>query len=335
MRYILFICIGLLASATLVGQKTRTIAFYNVENLFDTIDGPNDDAEFLPASKSEWNSAKYQEKLQHIREVLLALGKPLICGFSEIENVNVVRAIVKDQKAFKSYGIVHYESPDARGIDVALIYDSSKLTLLKSDRIRFVLPNEENPTTRDILWAQFKGKKESFYVMVNHWPSRRGGTDESDAKRVAAAQVAGHFIDSLNEEKIKLCVRYGKGQPVTNFIGNTENIIFLGDLNDYPENRGPKLIENRLIPMISQSSGPTKGTHCYNNEWGVLDHIFVSKGFISTKKNVVPNSGEIHNFPFLMEEYKGNIQPKRTYAGNKYLGGYSDHLPVSIKIKLR
>jgi endonuclease/exonuclease/phosphatase family metal-dependent hydrolase len=171
--------------------------------------------------------------------------------------------------------------------------------------------------------------------MVNHWPSRRGGTDESDAKRVAAAQVASHFIDSLNQEKINQCMLNAKGQPVTNFIGTTENIIFLGDLNDYPDNRGPQLIAERLSPMISQSSGPTKGTHFYNNEWGVLDHIFVSKGFITAKQNVVPNSGEIHNFPFLMEEYKGNIQPKRTYAGNKYLGGYSDHLPVSIEIRLK
>jgi predicted extracellular nuclease len=105
MKYILFFCIGFAAYANIVAQKTRTIAFYNVENLFDTIDGPNDDAEFLPTSKNEWNTVKYEEKLKHIREVLLALGKPLVCGFSEIENVNVVRAIIKDQKAFKSYGI--------------------------------------------------------------------------------------------------------------------------------------------------------------------------------------------------------------------------------------
>ena len=199
MKISLFIAVVMLTfAAQISAQKTSRIAFYNVENLFDTIDNPNDDAEFLPGSKSEWNTQKYQAKLGHIREVLLAMNKPIIAGFSEIENAGVVRDIIRNQKAFKNYGLVHYESPDARGIDVALIYDSSKLKLLQSNHLRFNLPGEDKATTRDILWAQFGYKKSSFYVMVNHWPSRRSGTDESDAKRVAAAQVAAHFIDSIN-----------------------------------------------------------------------------------------------------------------------------------------
>jgi len=298
-----------------LGQKTRAIAFYNVENLFDTIDGPNDDAEFLPNAKNEWNSFKYEEKLSHIREVLLAMGKPLICGFSEVENAQVVRAIIAKQRDFKNYGALHTESPDARGIDVAMIYDSSKLKLLAYSQLRFILPGETKATTRDILWAQFKSKKQVFYVMVNHWPSRRGGTNESDVKRVAAAKIACQFIDS---------VKKANGLP----------IVLLGDLNDHPENAGPKLLDERLDPMITTASGPTKGTHYYNNEWGILDHIYVSPNFIGTKKGVLKNSGMIHNFPFLMEEYKGVIQPKRTYGGTKYLGGYSDHLPVSIQLRL-
>jgi predicted extracellular nuclease len=244
------------------------------------------------------------------------MGKPLVCGFSEVENAGVVRAIVANQEAFKTYGIVHYESPDARGIDVAMIYDSSKLKLLASDNIRFILPGETKATTRDILWAQFSYKKHPFYVMVNHWPSRRGGTDESDDKRVAAAKTACNFIDSVQK---------ANGYP----------IIFLGDLNDHPENNAPKLIDERLDPMITKDSGPTKGTHFYNNEWGILDHIYVSANFIGKKNGIVASSGQIHNFPFLMEEYKGNIQPKRTYAGSKYLGGYSDHLPVSIQLNIK
>ena len=244
------------------------------------------------------------------------MGKPLVCGFSEVENASVVRAIIANQEAFKSYGIVHYESPDARGIDVAMIYDSSKLKLLASNYIRFILPGETKATTRDILWAQFSYKKHPFYVMLNHWPSRRGGTDESDEKRVAAAKIACNFIDSVQK---------ADGYP----------IIFLGDLNDHPENNAPKLIDERLDPMITKESGPTKGTHFYNNEWGILDHIYVSANFIDKKNGVVSNSGQIHNFPFIMEEYKGTIQPKRTYAGSKYLGGYSDHLPVSIQLKIK
>ncbi len=313
-RIAVIFCVVVLAHVA-EAQKTRSIAFYNVENLFDTLDGPNDDAEFLPSAKNEWNNAKYQEKLSHIREVLLAMGKPLICGFSEVENAGVVRAIIAQQKDFKNYGVVHYESPDARGIDVAIIYDSSQLKLLASNTIRFILPGETKATTRDILWAQFQNKKQVFYVMVNHWPSRRGGTDESDVKRVAAAKIACQFIDSVQKSN---------GLP----------IVLLGDLNDYPDNTGPKLLDERLYPMITTASGPTKGTHYYNNEWGILDHIYVSPNFISSKKGVLKNSGVIHNFPFLMEEYKGVIQPKRTYGGTKYLGGYSDHLPVSIQVKL-
>ena len=316
MKQLLFILIITIFMGNCLGQKTRSVAFYNVENLFDTLDGPNDDAEFLPAAKNQWNAARYEEKLTHIREVLLAMGKPLVCGFSEVENASVVRAIIANQETFKSYGIVHYVSPDARGIDVAMIYDSSKLKLLASNYIRFILPGETKATTRDILWAQFSYKKHPFYVMLNHWPSRRGGTDESDEKRVAAAKIACNFIDSVQK---------ADGYP----------IIFLGDLNDHPENNAPKLIDERLDPMITKESGPTKGTHFYNNEWGILDHIYVSANFIDKKNGVVSNSGQIHNFPFIMEEYKGTIQPKRTYAGSKYLGGYSDHLPVSIQLKIK
>lgn len=317
-------CILLLANNPCLGQKVQKVAFYNVENLFDTIDGTNDDAEFLPLAKYQWNSQKYFEKLAHIREVLLTMGKPMIVGFSEVENASVVRAIIQNQKAFKNYGVLHYESPDARGIDVALIYDSAKLKLLNSGKIRFILPGETKATTRDVLWGQFQFKKTTFYVMLNHWPSRRGGTDESDAKRIAAAKVSAHFIDSLN------AVVSSKAGAKT-----TEKMIFLGDLNDHPENTAPKIIEERLLPMITKDSGPTHGTHFYDNEWGILDHIYVSPSLMEGKFHAVPNSGKIYNFEFLMETYKEQIQPKRTFAGSKYLGGYSDHLPVSISISLK
>jgi predicted extracellular nuclease len=314
MKPLVYFLVLLMLSGNILGQKTKRIAFYNVENLFDTIDGSNDDAEFLPSGENEWNTIKYEEKLSHIREVLLAMGKPIVCGFSEVENAFVVRAIISNQKEFKNYGLVHYESPDARGIDVAMIYDSTQLSLLESNRIRFVLPGETKATTRDIIWALFQYKKQRFYVTVNHWPSRRGGAEQSDNKRVAAAKSACNFIDSVIRT-------------------NNYPIVLLGDLNDHPDNTAPKMVDERLDPMITAESGHTKGTHFYNNEWGILDHIYVTPSFISPKKGAIMASGKIHNLPFLMEEYKGNIQPKRTYAGSKYLGGYSDHLPVSIQVK--
>lgn len=312
---IITVAIMLVFSNQLIAQKSVRIAFYNVENLFDTIDGENDDAEFLPGGKNSWDTQKFNEKITHIREVLLALNKPIIAGFSEIENYGVVRKIIS-HKDFKNYGIVHYESPDARGIDVAMIYDSSKLTLLESGKIRFILPGEQKPTTRDILWAKYQGKKSIFYVTVNHWPSRRGGADDTDAKRVKAAETVGHFIDSLLK------------------MDPESKIILLGDLNDHPENNSVQLLNKTLSPMITKSSGEFGGTYNYNNEWGILDHILISKGLMKGKPTIIKDSGKIHSFPFLIEEYKGQLVPKRTYGGNKYLGGYSDHLPVSINIKL-
>jgi len=317
MRYFTTILV-LLVSVSIFAQKTRTVAFYNVENLFDTIDGSNDDAEFLPNAKSEWITKRYNEKLTHIRQVLNDLGKPMIAGFSEIENANVVRDVIKNQKNYKKYGVVHYDSKDARGIDVAMIYDSSKLKLQQSGFIRFVLPGETEPTSRDIVWAKYTIKKETLFVLVNHWPSRRGGAETSDAKRMKAAESAKSFIDSvLTTDK-------------------NAKIIFLGDLNDYPSNAGPQLIAKSLQPMIVKESGKFGGTYNYKNEWEIIDHILVSEGLknSTSKLKLVPNSGKIHAFPYLLEEYKGNIVPFRTYAGTKYLGGYSDHLPVSIEISI-
>ena len=294
-------------------QQIQTVAFYNVENLFDTIDGPNDDAEFLPAAESKWNTEKYNAKLEHIRQVMAALNMPMIMGVCEIENRGVLADVIGQDKR---YGIVHYDSPDARGIDVALLYRKDLLRLKSSGKIRFTLPGDSIPTSRDIVWAQYQYKKESLYVLVNHWPSRRSGADESAPRRLMAAQMAGQFIDSLqkNDPKAK--------------------IILMGDLNDHPQDAAPQLIASKLIPQITKSSGAFGGSYNYKNEWDVLDHIFISSNTLSGKIQVQTESGKIHNFPYLLTEYKGQTVPNRTYAGSKYLGGYSDHLPVSIQVIL-
>jgi predicted extracellular nuclease len=281
--------------------------------LFDTIDGPNDDAEFLPAAESKWNTEKYNAKLEHIRQVMAALNMPMIMGVCEIENRGVLADVIGQDKR---YGIVHYDSPDARGIDVALLYRKDLLRLKSSGKIRFTLPGDSIPTSRDIVWAQYQYKKESLYVLVNHWPSRRSGADESAPRRLMAAQMAGQFIDSLqkNDPKAK--------------------IILMGDLNDHPQDAAPQIIASKLIPQITKSSGAFGGSYNYKNEWDVLDHIFISSNTQSGKIQVQTESGKIHDFPYLLTEYKGQTVPNRTYAGSKYLGGYSDHLPVSIQVIL-
>lgn len=307
----------LLFLAGTVSSQTFQVGFYNVENLFDTIDDKHkNDNEFLPDGKNQWTQARYNEKIKHINQVMDEMGNLLLLGMCEIENEAVVRDVVKFSKYAKSHGVVHYESPDERGIDVALIYDSLKLKKVASGKIRYTLPEHEKPSSRDILWSKFVIKKDTVFVMVNHWPSRRGGQEESEKNRVEVAKNARKFIDSLEKSNPKY------------------KLIFMGDLNDYPEDIAPKMIAEKLTPMVCKTSGEFGGTYFYKNEWDVLDHIMVSpeargkKGF-----KVIAGSGKILSPSFLIEEYKGKKQPFRTYGGSKYLGGYSDHLPVTIDVK--
>jgi predicted extracellular nuclease len=314
---LVFLFSTLLIFHCVLAQKKQRVLFYNVENLFDTIKGLNDDSEYLPSSKKEWNSAKYLEKLTHIRQVLNDAGRPIVAGFCEVENEGVVRDIIKNQKNFENYGLVHYESEDKRGIDVAMIYDSSKLKLAAKGILRFRFDDDTAARTRDILWANYKFKKHNFYVIVNHWPSRTGGVEKTEARRLKAAQTAFYFVDSLLA------------------IDSTTRIIFMGDLNDHPNDIAPQLMSLKLQPMISSSSGKMGGTHYYDKKWDVLDHIMVSSGALKAKKlKVTANSGIIHEFPYLLKDVKGTKYPFRTYHSGKYQAGYSDHLPVSVEISI-
>ncbi|MCO4814075.1 MAG: hypothetical protein KC454_05145 [Flavobacteriales bacterium] len=308
--------IGILGNAN--AQETRSIAFYNVENLFDTLDTPNkQDTEYLPSAKKHWNTYRYNEKLKHINKVVENLNSPIILGLCEIENRAVVQDIINSGKMKGQYAVVHYESLDLRGIDNAIIYDSSVLSVQSSGILRFDMPEGHTPS-RDIVWAKFTQGTDEIIAMVNHWPSRRGGQMKSEPKRLVAAVAAKAFVDSMQLANPKV------------------KIVFMGDLNDYPDNMAPKMISNSLKPMITQKSGEYGGTHSYRGEWNVLDHIMISKGFSKGKGiTVKKKSGEIHNFDFLMTTYKGNILPFRTYGGGKYLAGYSDHLPVSICVTIK
>ncbi|MEJ6617022.1 MAG: endonuclease [Crocinitomicaceae bacterium] len=305
-------------SSVACSQTKRSIAFYNVENLFDTQDDPKiDDAEFLPSAEREWNNERYNEKLKHINEVFELFNSPLIIGICEIENEQVVRDIVNYDKLKANYGVVHYESIDERGIDVALIYDSTSMKLIQSGIIRYNMPEGDRPS-RDIVWGKFLFGKDTIMGMVNHWPSRSGGEEASEPKRMIAATAAREFIDSVQ-----------KYSPKT-------MIAFMGDLNDYPTNNSAKLIAELLTPMITKESGEYKGSYNYRGEWDVLDHIMISANFFSGKKvKAIKDSGKIYSNSFLLEVYKGDTVPFRTYGGKKYLGGYSDHLPVSIELGYR
>tara|TARA_B100001287_G_scaffold275773_1_gene284369 strand:+ start:481 stop:1437 length:957 start_codon:yes stop_codon:yes gene_type:complete len=298
-------------------QKTERIAFYNVENLFDTINGPNNDEEFLPEGKKQWTSERYNIKIDHINEIICDLKTPMVIGLCEIENEFVMNDILKNNKKLKEYSIVHFNSLDARGIDVGMLFNTQKLKLIDKGFLRFNLPEQQTPTSRDIVWAKFSYKKEVFFAMVNHWPSRRGGTEKSAPKRIKASSIAKQFIDSLLT------------------VDSNAKIILMGDLNDYPSNKSVQQLKETMTPYITKESNQYGGTNAYRGKWNILDHIMVSEGFQNNKFNIKPESGKIHTPDYLITEYKGNKVPFRTYGGIKYLGGYSDHLPVFVELKFR
>ncbi len=303
--------------ASCTAQKTERIAFYNVENLFDTINGPNNDEEFLPGGKKQWTSERYDTKIDHINQIIGALKTPMLIGLCEIENVLVLNDILKNNKKLKPYKTVHFNSLDARGIDVGMLFNAKKLNLIDKGFIRFNLPEQSKPTSRDIVWAKFSHKKEVFFALVNHWPSRRGGTEKSAPKRIKASTEAKLFIDSLLLDN-----------------PNTK-IILMGDLNDYPSNRSVQQLTETMTPCITKESNKYGGTNCYRGEWNILDHIMISEGFKKNKIQIKAQSGSIYTPDYLITEYKGNKVPFRTYGGSKYLNGYSDHLPVFVEFQFK
>jgi hypothetical protein len=316
-------------------EQALRIAFYNVENLFDTINDPNtNDEEFLPTSDRKWDGYKYHEKLNHIYKTLTALGgwdAPAIIGFCEIENRFVLNELITKTPWKKlKYNIIHEDSPDRRGIDVGLIYRSEKFRPLTHEAIRLTFPKDTSVKTRDILYV--KGlvfKKDTLHVFVNHWPSRSGGQAASEPRRIFAAQKIRHYVDSI-------CAR-----------NPDANIVIMGDFNDEPGDKS--LLEglqaktskeelkdcdlyNTSFPYYKQG----KGTEKHKEHWAVLDQIILSSSLVTGKSGLIVQDGISYIFdaPWLLEEdtkYLGTM-PFRTYAGPKYLGGYSDHLPVFVDI---
>lgn len=312
-KIVLLLALLLLSDTSFSQKQIDYIGFYNVENLFDTINQSNNDEEFLPNGKNQWTSERYLKKISKLNQVIDSMGEIVLLGLCEVENKGVIEDLNKTSKTRKDFGIVHYESPDLRGIDVAMIYNPKLLKVSDSGKLSFLLESGKS-YTRDIVWGKFISKGDTLFALINHWPSRIGGAEESEPNRIKAAKTAAHFIDSVLA------------------VSPSSKIVFMGDLNDYPTNTAPKIIAERLNPMITKSSGKYGGSYNYQGNWDVLDHIMVSPNSFTGNFKIVENSGEIISKDFLMVEYKGNIIPKRNYAGPKYLDGYSDHLPVRIGV---
>ena len=209
--------------------KPARVIFYNTENLFDTINSPDtDDEEFLPQSKLQWNSEKYQTKLTHIAQVISSLCdtiEPLVIGLAEVENSKVLEDLIA-QPALTKYNlkIVHHDSPDERGIDVALLYDSRLFSVKSSEPLAVRFDFEPNDRTRDVLYVNGMLGKQEVHVFVNHWPSRREGMAKSSPKREAAAQVVRQKVDAILADN------------------PNAKIIIMGDFNDSPTDKSVKQI---------------------------------------------------------------------------------------------
>jgi hypothetical protein len=332
----ILLSIILFFATTICSQKVNTaiVAFYNFENLYDTIDQDHvQDEEFTPAGTKNYKGYIYIEKLAHLDDVVSLIGTEFnpdgaaIIGTAEIENKSVLKDFVKQEKVKnRNYQIVHYDSKDARGVDVALLYNPKYFKVINSQKIYVDLSSKgESSPTRDILWVKGMLMGEIVHVFVNHWPSRRGGEEISLEKRCLAASFCRKVIDSIQLE-----------DPLA-------KIIVMGDLNDDPNSPSvtdclkalgskEKAKDGYLYNPFLDYYSKGIGTLAYNDSWNLFDQIMVSEPFLNNK----PNEIGFKNAYIFSKSFMTNITgafkgyPLRTYVGDTYAGGYSDHFPTYI-----
>ena len=310
-------------------RKEYTVLSYNVENLFDTIDDPKiPDEEFLPESEKKWTNERYQKKIDDLAKVISEvnpLETPEIVGLVEIENQGVLEDLIRTN-ALKDhhYAIIHEESPDYRGIDVALLYRKDAFTEIMHETLPVVFPEDTAFKTRDILHVVGKIRNKTVHVFVNHWPSRIGGDDKTEPKRLLAASVLKKRVDLVLT------------------LDPNAHIIIMGDMNDEPANNslqetlGANLPGSgaKLVNLMMPDDMAGLGTYFYSGNWNMLDNLVVSSEMINGKQMKVENQkGNIYSSPWMIYTNKnGDKTPNRSYVGNKYVGGVSDHFPVYFKM---
>lgn len=311
-----------------------SVAFYNLENLFDTINDPDkNDEEFLPDGNYRWGALKYNNKLNNLAYTIskLAADKfcpngPALIGVSEIENRQVLEDLIKTgDLAQRNYDIVHFDSPDRRGVDVGMIYDRNQFQVDTATSTRLYIECSPNTITRDQLLVSGRLAGERVHVIVGHWPSRLGGEEKSRCRREAAAALSRHLADSVLA------------------LDPQSKVIIMGDFNDDPDNiscceilgavKNPEEVqEGGYFNAMWQLHDKGYGTLGYQGQWNLFDQIVLSANLVGKDRSTLKHfKSEIFNKDFLRQEsgrYKG--YPKRTHAQGRYLNGYSDHFPVII-----
>ena len=339
----LMLCISILYAkkpqkndAPAADYRVSCIAFYNLENLFDTVNDPLiNDEEYLPNGGMHWTALKYEHKVHNMAYALSQLGTDLdprgaaVIGVSEIEN----RAVMEDVAADPVWGerkmaIVHYDGPDRRGVDVGLFYDPNRFLVTHTASHRLTMPDNPDFHTRDqlVVSGYLKEMGEKIHIVVNHWPSRYGGEVASRPKRAAAAELTKHIVDSIYAREPKA------------------KIIVMGDLNDDPynipcskvlgakrtrEEVGQQGLFNTMWQLLDRGIGSL----AYNGSWNLFDQIIISEPLLNADpaKELSYYKAQIFNKDFLtIQEGKDKGTPKRTHKSGVWLDGYSDHYPTMI-----
>ena len=309
-----------------------TVMFWNTENLFDTVDDPaKDDDEFTPDGERHWTEKRYRTKLDNTARLIAAAGEdyaPDIIGLCEVENETVMDDLTRRSPLKEiGYRYVMTDSPDSRGIDVALIYRRSSFQLLSSREAYVNLKPQGGGKTRNVLHVSGRiASMDTLDILVCHWPSRNIGVKKSEPLRQAAARVVQAVVDSIYAVRAK------------------PYVIIMGDLNEGPGDAAvrttlntakldgaDKLPDGRLVAVMS---GVRLGSYRYQGEWDKYDQFIVTASLLNGHGPRLVNP-HVCNFDFIQEpdEKYGGKKPKRTYNGMTYQPGYSDHLPVALDLE--
>lgn len=305
------------------------IMFYNVENFFDTIDSELDDNEFLPLSPRRWNSYKYEKKLKSLFKVIVLCGydmmPPDIIGLCEVENRDVLRDLCEKTYLYRDgYDYIISSGKDERGINTALLFRKGRLDLISTTSWCPVYDDGTIMRTRAVLHSRFRYNNDTIDIIVCHWPSRRGGAIESENRRKIVASFIKEKVDSIGPER---------------------KIIIMGDLNDEPGSVSVNEVLNAIQEeketngyLINTYSGyhTGYGSYKYQGTWYLFDQIILSPSLYQADSGPYykKQSFRIVYEPALLtkdDSYKG-MRPRSTYWGYDYAGGFSDHLPVTIRL---
>ncbi|TLP77324.1 endonuclease [Maribacter sp. ACAM166] len=306
-------------------KQRYTIAFYNLENLFDPERNTSTlDRDYTPNGLKKWTPERYHRKLSKLAKTIAKIGEeghqypPVLIGVAEAENKSVLRDLLDTQPMDDlDYDFIHFDSPDERGIDTGLIFRKKFFKVLHAEPLALMVnnPGGIRDTTRDILYVKGELNKEVVHIFVNHWPSRRDGDIETEYKRIVAAK---QIIEKVQEIKLS------EVDP---------NILVMGDFNDDPSSTSVELLSQDAGLYNSMKSlhiPNSKGTSIYNMKWNLFDQILISNSFFNYVKNTHSfDSAAIYDHKSLKEKegkYRGT--PYRTFVSHRYMGGYSDHFPV-------